>query len=288
VPLPLYEYRIREHSRGRAGNRHHGEVLEDLRRLNAPAFTPAALMEAKRRWCPALTIRTCDKQTSERLQTLMVQEPTLDAQVIDENDQPLGKVILNDAGGQSFTAEAVRSLLRFVNDGDKPEAPAGWKLSFAPSWRGGLDPTGEAARRNLEKNDLAKLGAVQEELWRLSCPAWVDEALPPTIDEFIGENARARYAVQRLRERSLLPYAVFGAGSHTQRLLASGALSPLPAVIFDDRPPAENPAGIPVVQPGTTTLVRAVIVSSDAHERELFARAQRAFAPATPIIRLYS
>ncbi|HPQ71144.1 MAG TPA: glycosyltransferase family A protein [bacterium] len=289
VPQALYEYRIRPHSRGQAGNRHYAEVIDDLHRFNAASYAPAALMAAKRRWCPALTIRARDDGSFAHLTDFLGRETTLDAQVIHVDEEALGKFILDDQGGKSLAVDVLCALLKRAETYDAPPAvPPGWRFSWASAWQGGVDPTTAAARRYLAENDLAALGAMQERLWRLSCPAWTETSLPENIDALVGEIARARYAVGRLRDHGLLPYALFGAGMHTQRLLAADAFVPLPRVIFDDHPPVDKLSGVPVCQPAPSAELRAVIVSSDAHERTLFARAREMFPSPLPVLRLYS
>jgi len=289
VPQALYEYRIRLHSRGQAGNRHYAEVIDDLRRFNAASYAPTALMAAKRRWCPALTIRARDDESFARLTDFLANETTLDAQVVHVDEKALGKFILDDLGGKPLTADVLRALLQRWETYDAPPAvPPGWRFSTAADWQGGVDPTASAAQRYLAETDLEKLGAMQERLWRWSCPAWTQIAPPETIDVLVGEIARARYAGQRLRDRGRLPYALFGAGMHTQRLLAAEAFVPAPRVIYDDRPSVDRLACVPVRQPATNGELRAVIVSSDAHERTLFARAREIFLSPMPVLRLYS
>ncbi len=289
VPQALYEYRIRPHSRGQAGNRHYAEVIDDLRRFNAASYAPVALMAAKRRWCPALTIRARNDESFARLTEIVERETTLDAQVIRVGEEALGKFILDDLGGKPLAVDVLHALLKRGETYDTlPATPPGWQFSTATDWNGGVDPTVAAAQRYLAENDLAVLGDMQERLWRLSCPAWTESSLPENIDALVGEIARVRYTVGRLCDHGLLPYALFGAGMHHQRLLATEAFVPVPRVIFDDHPPVDKLSGVGVCKPATSAELRAVIVSSDAHERTLFARALQVFKSAVPVLRFYS
>jgi hypothetical protein len=291
TPQPLYDYRVRPGSRGQAGNRHHREVIADLRRLNAEAYSPAALMAAKRAWAPAVSVAPATSETAERWRRLLDVSPWLDAELVEAGETALGKYVLHDDGSATPRADAFRACLAAAERGRKLDGllPLGWRLNWRRELADGPDPTRTIAERFAAAGILRELASLDELLWRLSCPAWTEPRLPRDADELAGEPARAAFASERLQRHALTPYAVFGAGMHTTRLLEADCLRPRPAVILDDFPSADELCGVPIRRPSETMPgLRAILVSSDAHERALFRRAL-AIAPAgKPILRLYS
>lgn len=107
-----------------------------------------------------------------------------------------------------------------------------------------------------------------------------------------AETALVRRTAAQLRESGMETIALYGAGKHTQRVgpgvWASAGVRV--SVVVDDEPYYAELEGVPVrqaseVEPGSFD---AVVVSSDAHEATLAARARGHFGEGMPIIRLYA
>ncbi len=299
VPEVLYEYRCRQTGRGRQGNRHHLEVIEDLRRFHSDSFSPASMMETKRRYCPAVSILTDRDETFASWRKLLRDHPYMDAEVlragrlprvdVNRREKFLGKYILRDTGDSAPNYEVFASALKaFENFEHLFYWPKGWAFSLAKDMDMGLDPTSELAHLFAEENDLQKLSEYHERLWRLSCPAWCKSHLPRDPDDPAGEKGRAANMMNMIKRLNLVPYAIFGAGQHTRRLLDANVFSPKPVTIFDDNPKSENICGVPILSPTANIDIHAVIVSSDANERMLYKRAKEVFPSNIPIFRLYS
>jgi len=296
VPEVLFEYRVRPSSRGKEGNRHHAEIIDDLQYLNGAAYAQVSLMETKKQFAPAVSIFPNTKEAFRDWRDLLQHDPFLDAQLVDPHQMAepggvtiLGKYLLHDPGRMQPDAEAFLRLLKTLEETRAlPAMPAGWRLSFPAGIELQLDSTVLLARRYADATSLDELSTLQEKLWRYSCPAWTKKRFPQKAEELGGETARAKFVSQRLAAAQLMPYAVFGAGQHTQRLLQHNTFAPPPAMIFDDAPAADSLGGIPVRAPDAEAKIKAVVVSSDAYERQLHRRALAMFGERLPILRLYS
>ena len=81
----------------------------------------------------------------------------------------------------------------------------------------------------------------------------------------------------RLRARGLRRFALFGAGLHTRKLLATLMMPEgMDLVcILDDAPQTDAIAGVPVLKPGSavSSTIQAIVVSSDSVEEKLYRRA---------------
>lgn len=109
-------------------------------------------------------------------------------------------------------------------------------------------------------------------------------------------GARVREVLAAMRDAGVARVVVFGAGRHTRRLLAAWPQDevqhwPRVRIVVDDRPPCETleargGATIDVRGPEAIHAGEDILISSDAHEEALAARA-REVAPASRVWRLY-
>lgn len=299
VPKALYEYRVRVASRGRQGNCHHQEVIDDLRRFNSGVFCSKNLMELKRKWCPAVNIIVVHDDTYKKWEEIIFEHPYLDAEVlrascmpevgIDRREQILGKYILCDRGKSAPDHRAFSLALKACEYNERPDSlPDGWEFSIRSELDSTIDPTGRLASQFAVEENIERLSQFDEKLWRLSCPAWLEKQLPENPEDLAGESGRAKYLASKLGRLKMVPYVLYGAGQHTKRLLEKDSFQPRPEVIFDDDPPDKNIMGVRVEKPGSLTDIQAVVISSDAHERRLYQRAQEIFPKDLPLLRLYS
>lgn len=116
---------------------------------------------------------------------------------------------------------------------------------------------------------------------RLYSAAWPTEEL----------RAPARYAAAVKNRPGSAPHAVYGAGQHTERVLAHApAGTPRPVLILDDAAPrGRSLAGIPVVAPGTPEAgaARVIVLSSTVHEQAMWERCSVRRTEGTHVVRLY-
>jgi hypothetical protein len=151
------------------------------------------------------------------------------------------------------------------------------------------------------------LGRLQEVGWiDGEHPAWIAARamamVPPSVDGRellpgrLDDPLRARrvlleLAVARLQALGARNIAVWGAGRHTQTLgLAVFERAGLHVrAIVDDNPPLFELDGCPVVRPNACPRdLDAILISSDAHERAIAARAKQVFGERLPIMPLYA
>jgi hypothetical protein len=150
-----------------------------------------------------------------------------------------------------------------------------------------VGPSTPASRRTLAREwceDLSRVGVrVDAEGLPLDAPCRPGPA-----------ERRLRRVVDELLAAGAAPIALYGAGAHTRKVERYVLATPAIVAIIDDRagradgPPATL-AGRPVLPPAGLpgTGARAVVVSSDEHEREMLPRA-RGFAPGLVVRGLYA
>ncbi|MCB9477612.1 MAG: glycosyltransferase [Deltaproteobacteria bacterium] len=106
------------------------------------------------------------------------------------------------------------------------------------------------------------------------------------------------YAIRRFGDLLLhgvlpMPYAIYGAGSHTKRLLSMvDVKNRMPAVIVDDNPERSGTMmnGVPIVSPSRVNGlgIHAVLVSSDEHEMMLRRRCAEVIPSNVPVFGFYA
>lgn len=286
----LYGYRERRGSRVDDGQAHHDEVIADLWRFNDEAFSPAGLMNAKRRWAPAVAIETADEAGRAAWSRLLQAKPWLDACLIgDENIVREAKYLLLCQAGAPVDGDRLRRCLAIWETGEYDALlPDGWEPRRHLAIQDSPDAVGGLAAAWVDA-DLEDWSELDELLWRLTLPAWTESRLPRDLHELAGPPARWRRVRQRLTRAGIGRYALFGAGKHPAYLLRRGWLDPLPALIFDDHSPLTELGGIPVVRPTPDHLrqVEAIVVCTDAYERVLYRRALEV-GGALPVLRVYT
>ncbi|NLH50638.1 MAG: glycosyltransferase family 2 protein [Myxococcales bacterium] len=291
VPQVLYGYRERGGSRVDDGLAHHDEVIEDLWRFNGEAFAPAGLLAAKRRWAPAVAIETADEAGHADWRRTLEQQPWLDACLIgDETVVREAKYLLLCRAGAPADGDRLRRCLSIWETGENDALlPDGWEMRRHLALQDSPDAVGGLAAAWAEA-DLEDWAELDEQLWRLTLPAWTETRLPADLHELAGAPARWRRVRQRLARAGIRRFALFGAGKHPAYLLRRGWLDPRPDLIFDDHSPRAELGGIPVVRPTPENLgrVEAIVVCTDAYERVLYRRAMAAGAGKMPVLRIYT
>jgi hypothetical protein len=159
-----------------------------------------------------------------------------------------------------------------------PAAPAGLMLALH---------VGEGTARDLAA--LTRLSLQLDDGTELDFLPGLDRT---GIEETLEEGLA--HAVVRLRglgERGHRRLALYGAGSHSARLIEGLAGEAVTVVaVIDDRPSAAALAGVPVVAPGAWAGLGAdaVVLSSRTFEPLLAARAATWLPAGVPLIRLYT
>lgn len=118
----------------------------------------------------------------------------------------------------------------------------------------------------------------QADSWTVSRAARLNRALLTRVAE----------AVERAGCRTI---ALYGGGQHTRAVIREPWIrfGMTVAAVLDDYPSEPHIAGVPVVHPSECPgNVQAIVLSSDAHEPELAAAAERHFDGRLPVFRIYT